>query len=155
MFIKPLSGIALLLHAAALTSAEFIVKIGYFGGLVPGLPSTEPGVGCGLYMTGIAEGQALSVDFLPDHQPTDDCPAADLVLFCSRWGCPFETTFEHLVEVTVLSDDSSDKSITVTGLALSGRSATVKCPWTPVTIGSQGGLGLYQEWVCDLSATQG
>ena len=155
MFVKSLSGIVLLLHASALASAEMIIKVGYFGGLVPGLPSTEPGVGCGLYMTASGDGGSLSADFLPDHQPQDDCPAADLALFCSRWGCPFETAFESLILFTVHEDNSDDKSITATALGINGKSTTVKCPWKPVTIASQLGAGLYQEWACDVSATQG
>ncbi|KAJ5294899.1 hypothetical protein N7508_009720 [Penicillium antarcticum] len=153
MFKKPLPALALLIHASTLTFAADTVQIGYYAGLVGNLPGPEPSLGCGLWAQ-VTDGQTTALaDFVSSGGvPSDSCPAADLSLFCSRWGCPFVMTFDQVLALTVESDNSGDKSITVSATGLNGPTATVTCPWSIETISKDSSGSLYQTWLCDLSA---
>lgn len=123
MFSKTLSVLALLVYGSELASAAYSVKIGYLATLVPGLPGPEPSDGCGLWAQ-LSDGSSTSLpDFTnnPDDLPTDDCPAAEIALFCSRWGCPFPMTFNGgAIAVTVESENSDDMSISASASDSSG-----------------------------------
>ncbi|KAJ5551252.1 hypothetical protein N7461_005950 [Penicillium sp. DV-2018c] len=153
MFTKSLSALALLVHASTLASGELTLQIGYSATVFPTLPGGDPGIGCGLYAVATGNGDTRDATFTGD-EPTDGCPAADKALFCSRWGCPLDMTFGGILAVTVESDNTSDKSITVEATTLEGATTTVTCPWTPVVLSSSDNGSLNQEWVCDLSALQ-
>ncbi|EHK47891.1 uncharacterized protein TrAtP1_000590 [Trichoderma atroviride] len=153
MFVKPSSALFLLLSASRLASASLVAKIGYSAVLVPGLPGPEPGIGCGLWAQASTGSETASGNF-GGNQPTDDCPAADVALFCGRWGCPFQMTFAGVVGLTVNSDNSGDKSISVTAVGLNGGTTTVNCPWTPETISQSDSITIYSAWSCDVSGVQ-
>jgi hypothetical protein len=153
MFTKPLSALALLMQALTLASASLTVQIGYSTTTFPSLPGGDPDIGCGLYAVASGNGDVRDAKFNGD-EPTDGCPAAELSLFCSRWGCPLDMTFGGILAVTVESDNSDDKSISVKGTTLEGKTTTVTCPWSPETISKNDNGALYQEWLCDLSVLQ-
>ncbi|KAL6910522.1 hypothetical protein GGI43DRAFT_390376 [Trichoderma evansii] len=150
MFVKSSSILLLLLSALRLASATTI-KIGYSSTLVPGLPGPEPGVGCGMWAEAMDGSDSALADFVTNgSEPTDDCPAADVVLFCQRWGCPFNMIFAQVLVVTVNSDNHDDKSISVTATHLNGPTVTVTCPWVAETISSSDSGGLFAEWSCEV-----
>ncbi|KAH8129737.1 hypothetical protein FP744_10004486 [Trichoderma asperellum] len=155
MFVKSSSALWLLLGASKLASSSLTAQIGYFAGLVPGLPGPDPGIGCGLFAQVTDGSDTEPATFVTSGgEPTDGCPAAEQALFCERWGCPFDMTFDGVVAVTVDSDNSGDKSISVTATGLNGPTTTVSCPWTEETLSSSDSGSLYSTWSCDLSALQ-
>lgn len=155
MFVKPSSALFLLLSASKLASASLTVQIGYYAGLVPGLPGPEPSLGCGLWAQVTDGSDTVTADFVgTDSEPSDSCPGADVVLFCGRWGCPFDMTFAGVLALTVDSDSSDDMSITVTATALNGGTTTVTCPWTEDTIYQSDSGSLFSTWSCDVSSIQ-
>lgn len=153
MFMKPLSAMVLLTQAATLVSADLTVQIGYSSTTFPTLPGGDPGIGCGLYAVASGNGDTRSAKFT-GKEPTDGCPAGDRALFCSRWGCPLDMTFGGILAVTVESDNGDDKSLSIKGTTLQGKTTTVTCPWSPKTISKSDSGALYQEWLCDLSGLQ-
>jgi hypothetical protein len=156
MFVKPSSALFLLLSASKLVSASLTVQIGYYAGLVPGLPGPEPSLGCGLWAQATDGTDTVTADFVgTDSQPSDSCPGADVVLFCSRWACPYTMTFGGVLGVVVNSDNSDDQSISIEAATPEGGSTTVTCPWTSETIYSSDSGSLYSTWSCDVSAVQG
>ncbi|KAK1245176.1 hypothetical protein MKX08_004805 [Trichoderma sp. CBMAI-0020] len=154
MFVQPSSALCLLLSASGLASASLIAKIGYSRVLVPGLPGTQPGIGCGLWAQVSTGSETASATFPNNGSPTDDCPAADQVLFCGRWGCPLQMLFGGVIGLTVNSDNSGDKSISVTATGLNGNTVNVNCPWTPETISQSDSVTLFSAWSCDVSGVQ-
>ncbi|KAL1880556.1 hypothetical protein VTK73DRAFT_5569 [Phialemonium thermophilum] len=153
MFAKALPVLTLLAQASTLVSAEVTLAIGVSSTLIPSLPGGEPSIGCQMFTNMVSDGQGLALD---GSGPQDDCPAADVFLFCRRWGCPFQMTFgNHLVEVTVESDNADDKSITVTATGLNSGTTTVTCPWNPINLVKTDSGSLDQLWQCDISAIQG
>ncbi|KAJ0123859.1 hypothetical protein J7T55_012330 [Diaporthe amygdali] len=94
------------------------LQIGYMATIVPGLPDPLGGPGCGLWAEITLVGDSPEVAVMDGKSPSDGCPAADMALFCGRWGCPFTMTFEQVVHMTVLADNGDDKSMTVRAAAL-------------------------------------
>lgn len=155
MFFESSSALFLLLSASRLASASLTVQIGYYAGLVPGLPGPEPSIGCGLWAQATDGSDTATANFVgTENEPTDGCPGADVALFCGRWGCPFDMTFAGVLALTVDSDNSDDKSISVTATGLNGGTATVSCPWATETIYKSDSGSLYSTWSCDVSAVQ-
>jgi hypothetical protein len=155
MFSKILSVLALLVYGSELASAAYSVKIGYLATLVPGLPGPEPSDGCGLWAQ-LSDGSSTSLPDCtnnPDDLPTDDCPAAEIALFCSRWGCPFPMTFNGgAIAVTVESEISDDMSISASASDSSGARVTVTCPWSPETISENDSEQTVSSWSYDFSS---
>lgn len=131
-----------LLTALALSSTTsaiqntYDLQIGYLATIVPLLPDPLGGPGCGLWaqITVVAgvDPSPDNVGVLDGKVPSDECPAADVALFCGRWGgCPYTMTFEQVVHVTVLSENGGgdgDKSLNLRAAALEAGEVDVSCP---------------------------
>jgi hypothetical protein len=132
--------------ALALVVAEFGNSAGL--GVTPDQPGG--GIGCGLLHRFRYEGEVRSWD----TDEVDGCPAADLALFCDRWGgCPrnfnWASTGTAAWAINVESDNHDDRSITATISALDGRSQTVVCPWAPYEEGSFETVRFDWIWACN------